>query len=71
MKDHADKKRYAQEFQVGYLVYLKLQPYVQLSVARRSNHKLSFKYFEPYKILQKVGKMAYKLELPVEVSSIW
>jgi hypothetical protein len=46
------------------MVYLKLQPYIQTSVAPRSNQKLSFKYFGPYKILQKVGNAAYKLELP-------
>lgn len=44
-------------------VYLKLHPYVQPSVARRSNQKLSYKFFGPYKILQKVGVVAYKLQL--------
>jgi hypothetical protein len=27
------------------------------------NHKLSYKYFVPFEILQKVGAMAYKLKL--------
>jgi hypothetical protein len=45
-------------------VYVKLQPYVQMSVARRSSQKLSYKYFGPYIILQKVGPIAYKLQLP-------
>jgi hypothetical protein len=30
----------------------------------RSNHKLSFKYFGPYKILSRVGAIAYQLQLP-------
>ena len=46
------------------MVYLKLQPYVQSSVAPRSNMKLCYKFYEPFKILRKVGAVAYKLELP-------
>jgi len=64
MKMQADKNRIERSFTVGDWVYLKLQPYVQLSVARRSNQKLSYRYFGPYLILQKVGEVAYKLQLP-------
>jgi hypothetical protein len=41
-----------------------LQPYVQSSILPRSNHKLCFKYFGPYKILSKVGAVAYRLDFP-------
>jgi hypothetical protein len=68
MKHQSDKNRSEREFKVGDLVYLKLQPHVQSSVAFRSNHKLSFKFFGPYKILARVGSVAYKLELPASAA---
>ncbi|WVZ89845.1 hypothetical protein U9M48_036199 [Paspalum notatum var. saurae] len=64
MKAQVDKKRSERSFAVGDPVYLKLQPHVQSSVASRSNQKLAFRYYGPFKVLQKVGQVAYKLELP-------
>jgi hypothetical protein len=64
MKRQADKKRSEWQFSVGDNVFLKLQLYVQSSLAPRSNKKLAFKYFGPYKIVAKVGSVAYKLDLP-------
>lgn len=61
MKFFADKKRSFREFKVGDWVYLKLQPYVQSSIAPRANHKLAFKYYGPYLVLDKIGTVAYRL----------
>lgn len=45
-------------------MYLKFQPYVHMSVAHRSCQKLGFRYFGPYSILECVGAVAYRLDLP-------
>jgi hypothetical protein len=65
MKRQADKQRTERVFQVGDQVYLKLQPFVQSLVATKSNQRLAFKFFGPYTVLQCVGPVAYKLQLPL------
>jgi hypothetical protein len=64
MKKQADLHRSERQFQLPDWVYLKLQPYVQSSMADRAHHKLGFKFFGPYRVIAKVGTVAYRLELP-------
>lgn len=66
MKVQADNHRREISFEVGDYVYLKLQPYQQRSVAFRSSNKLSPYFYGPFRILARIGTVAYKLELPVE-----
>jgi hypothetical protein len=68
MKRQADEHRSERQFQVGDLVFVKLQPYIQSSLAHHTNQKLSFKFFGPYRVLARVGTIAYRLELPVSSS---
>ncbi|XP_066374541.1 uncharacterized protein [Miscanthus floridulus] len=64
MKLQADKNRVERFFTVGTWVYVKLQPYVQSSLATRANQKLSYWFFGPYLITEKIGSVAYRLQLP-------
>ena len=64
MKNQADKKRSDRVFKVGDSVFLKLQPYVQSSVAPRAHHKLIFKFYGPFLVLERIGSSAYRLKLP-------
>lgn len=64
MKNQVDKHRSERSFASGEMVYIKLQPYVQSSVSYRTNQKLAFRFYGPFKVVQKIGTAAYKLELP-------
>lgn len=65
MKQQADKGRSKREFSVGEWVYMKLQLYRQTLVAVKQALKFSAKYYGPYKVLTRVGQVAYKLGKPV------
>ena len=65
MKRYADLKHTEREFKEGDWVYLRLQPYRQVSVAWQRNLKLSPCFYGPFLVLSRVGAVAYKLELPL------
>ncbi|KAA0060678.1 putative retroelement pol polyprotein [Cucumis melo var. makuwa] len=68
MKLYADRKRRQVEFQVDELVLLKIRPYRQATLRSKRNEKLSSRYFGPYKILERIGEVAYRLELPTDAA---
>lgn len=64
LKYFADLKRTERNLQVGDNVYIKVQPYRQNAFGLRGSLKLRSKYYGPYKVLAKVGQVAYRLQLP-------
>lgn len=68
MKKQADLHRSERSFKVGDLVFLKLQPYVQTSLAPRAHQKLAFRFFGLYRVLARIDFVAYKREFPVHSS---
>ncbi|GKB14400.1 hypothetical protein Tco_0848323 [Tanacetum coccineum] len=57
------------EFQVGDKVMLKISPWKGV-VHFGKQGKLNPRYVRPFKVLEKVGEVAYKLELPEELSRV-
>ncbi|GKD73292.1 hypothetical protein Tco_1331574, partial [Tanacetum coccineum] len=66
-KSYADLKHKPMEFQVGDRVMLKVLPWKWI-VRFGKRGKLNPRYVGPFKVLEKVGSVAYKLELPQELS---
>ncbi|KAD6118870.1 hypothetical protein E3N88_10141 [Mikania micrantha] len=68
-KSYADKRRKPLEFEVGDMVLLKVSPWKGV-VRFGKKGKLAPRYVGPFKILERIGKVAYKLELPDELSNV-
>nr|GEV82949.1 putative reverse transcriptase domain-containing protein [Tanacetum cinerariifolium] len=69
MKSYANVRRKPLEIQVGDRVMLKVSPWK--GVIRFGKWgKLNARYIGPFKVLAKVGTVAYKLELPQQLSRV-
>ncbi|GKA63073.1 hypothetical protein Tco_0762679 [Tanacetum coccineum] len=65
-KSYADLKRKPMEFQVADRVMLKVSPW-KVVVRFGKRGKLNPRYVGPFKVLEKIGTVAYKLDLPQEL----
>ncbi|GKB78002.1 putative reverse transcriptase domain-containing protein [Tanacetum coccineum] len=68
-KSYADKRLKPLEFEVGDMVLLKVSPW-KGTVCFKKHRKLSPRYFGSFKILDRVGPVAYTLELPEELKGV-
>jgi len=68
-KSYADKKRQSVSFQVGDHVYLRVSP--MKGVQRFGvKGKLAPRYVGPFPIIERCGPVAYRLELPAQISAV-
>ncbi|GJR03972.1 putative reverse transcriptase domain-containing protein [Tanacetum coccineum] len=68
-KSYADLKRKPMEFEVGDKVMLKVSPWKGV-VRFGKRGKLNPRFVGPFKVIKRVGDVAYKLELPKELSRV-
>ncbi|GJT01511.1 putative reverse transcriptase domain-containing protein [Tanacetum coccineum] len=68
-KSYADKRLKSLEFEVGDMVLLKVLPW-KGTVRFKKHGKLSPRYIGPFKVLARIGPVAYILELPEDLKGI-
>lgn len=66
IQQFSKSKRRNFQFEEGDWIFLKLQSHIQQSAFKRAFQKLVCCFYGPYKIIQKIGPVAYKLQLPFE-----
>jgi hypothetical protein len=68
-KAYADRRTRPLEFEEGDYVFLKVSPWKGV-IRFRKRGKLGPRYIGPFKVLQRVGRVAYRLDLPPELERI-
>lgn len=64
MKYFAVQKHSEQTLDIGDMVYLKIQHYSHNALGIHNSLKLHSKYYGPFRVLEKIGSVAYRLLLP-------
>ena len=63
-KLYANRGPVKRQFEVGDLVYLQLQPYRLSTLKHKGAEKLKPCFYGSYRVIRRVGEVAYELELP-------
>ena len=63
-KLYAKRVRVERQFEVGNLVYLRLHPYRHSSLKQKGAENLKPRFYRPYRVIHRIGQVAYELELP-------
>jgi hypothetical protein len=68
-KSYVDKRRRDLSFKIGDFVYLKVSPMRGTRILKVKG-KLTSRYVDPFKIIDRKGEVAYQLELPPQLSDV-
>ena len=68
-KQLADQHGWEREFEEDDWVFVRLQPYKQLSLKKQGKNKLAPKLYGPFQINKKISEVAYGLELLETIAS--
>jgi hypothetical protein len=68
-KSYADNRRRPLEFQIGDMVFLKVGPWKHV-IRFGMKGKLAPRYIGPYKIIERIGTVAYRILLPPHLDRI-
>ena len=68
-KSYADLKRKNIEYEVGDKVFLKVSPWRKI-LRFCKKRKLSLRFIGPYEVLERIGPVAYRLALPLELANL-
>ncbi|KAH9696347.1 hypothetical protein KPL71_023143 [Citrus sinensis] len=62
MEQKANAHRRELQLHIGDLVLVRLKPYRKISVAKRASQKLAKRYYGPFRVSERIGAVAYKLQ---------
>lgn len=68
-KSYADHRHREMEFEVGDHMFLKVSPTKGI-MRFGKNSKLCLRCIEPFRILERIGMIAYQLALPLDHASV-